>query len=243
LLLANLSLTLSSELRAMGVANVLLHMVLDSAVSVSRKSVAESVIIFLLGDRECQEIDRLMSSNVIESYCIPIMEHALNGEEFRGMYPHLVYSARLFDVLARSRAYAVTLSGHESVVPLLLRASRHQRQRAQLESNNEGRRLAIEALRSMARFKLWPASAEDLTFVEQTLPSLVSDNHVGVRCSAAGLWAFLDIRRTLLILFVGNRLEVEGHLRRDIWRESVVPFLFPLPGPQEESVGRSMGYG
>mmetsp|Transcript_143611 Transcript_143611/g.275861 ORF Transcript_143611/g.275861 Transcript_143611/m.275861 type:complete len:439 (+) Transcript_143611:42-1358(+) len=229
LLLANLSLHVSGELRALRVADVLLELVLDDKVPVKRRSVAESTIIFLLGDRKCAEIDQLIAANVIETYCLPIMEHALTGEEFRGMYPHLVYSARLFQVLAQSLDYAKALASQKTVVPILLRASSHNREAlSRLESDNEGRRLALEALQSMARFRLWPAESREVSeFVEQDLPLLLADEHQGVRSSAAALWARLNSRHVQVMFLIGQRLEGYGHISLQVWKVRILPFIFP----------------
>lgn len=158
LLLANLSLNPCGRqvLRAARVEGILLDLVLKTEVPTARKSVAESVVIFLLGGTECAEIDRLMASGVVGRYILPIMESTLAGSEFRGMYPHLVYSARLFEVLARSRSYAETLVAHDEAVPLLLRATHRKDGFVSLETDDEGRCLALEALLSLARFKFWP---------------------------------------------------------------------------------------
>lgn len=230
LLLANLSLHVSGELRALRVADVLLELVLDDAVPVKRRSVAESFIIFLLGDRKCAEIDKLIAANVIEAYCLPIMEHALSGEEFRGMYPHLVYSARLFQVLAQSQDYAKALASQKTVVPMLLRASCQNRDAlAKLESDNEGRRLALEALQSMARFQLWPAeSSEAARFLAKDLPLLLIDEHPGVRCSAASLWARLHTAHVRFLFLMGEQLEGNGQISFHIWKYRVLPFISPL---------------
>lgn len=229
LLLANLSLTCKPQLREMRVADVLLDILLCGDASETRKSVAESVMIILLGDTKCEEIDRLMEANVIEDYCIPILVQAVKNEEFRGMYPHLVYSARLFDALAQCRKYAQALVAHSMVPRELLNACRSQDGLRQLESHDEGRRLAIEALRSFARFKLWPTNVEDELELKGWLALLGEDAHAGVRESAAGLWALVNSEQALCILLVGNRLESTLQLRAPLWKERVVPFLFPLP--------------
>merc|ERR1719492_491131 len=120
-----------------------------------RKSVAESVIILVQGHELGSEVDQLIERNVIKDYCLPILESALTGSNFRGMYPHLVYSIQLFDVLLRSRHYAETITKHREVVPLLLRASQHCENLAWLQSDNDGRRLALQCLRRLVRFGLW----------------------------------------------------------------------------------------
>lgn len=230
LLLANLSLTCKSELRDMCVADVLLNVLLSGDdVSETRKSVAESVIILLLGDARCEAVDRLMDAMVIEEYCIPILVKAMKNEEFRGMYPHLVYSARLFDVLAQSPEYAKALVAHREVPEKLLAACKRQDGMRQLESHDEGRRLAIEALRSFARFKLWPNDADDNLKLKQQLVPLLEDCHSGVREAAAGLWALTNRRQALDLLLVGHRFESEGHLNGMLWKEKIVPFIFPIP--------------
>lgn len=231
LLLANLSLKASGSqmLRASRVASILLDLVLDDEVPTARKSVAESVVIFLLGGEECAEIDRLMQSGVVDQYCLPIMERALAGEEFRGMYPHLVYSAHLFEVLARSKAYAEVLVAHDRVVPLLLRATRRKDGLVFLETDDDGRRLALEALASFTRFQLWPRRATgDALFFENDLPLLLADDHVGVRATAASLWARLHVSHVSTLLMIGNRLQVEGKMKASVWVHGVVAAIFPV---------------
>jgi len=151
LLLANLSMTVGPELRALRVADALLELIVERRASVSGRSVAESVIIFLHGHEPCQEIDTLMNLNVISQYIVPIMERTIKGDEFRGMYPHLLYSARLFQVLAQCRRYAEALVANPQVIPMLLHVSREPERPLRVESDLEGRRLALEALWSLAR--------------------------------------------------------------------------------------------
>mmetsp|Transcript_144227 Transcript_144227/g.461870 ORF Transcript_144227/g.461870 Transcript_144227/m.461870 type:complete len:490 (-) Transcript_144227:227-1696(-) len=159
LLLANLSMTVGPELRALRVADALLELIVERRASVSGRSVAESVIIFLHGHEPCQEIDTLMNLNVISQYIVPIMERTIKGDEFRGMYPHLLYSARLFQVLAQCRRYAEALVANPQVIPMLLHVSREPERPLRVESDLEGRRLALEALWSLARLGFWPPPA------------------------------------------------------------------------------------
>lgn len=159
-LLANLSTTCGSELRLLGVGDALLTLIQANRISEAGRSVAESVVIFLYGSQACREIDVLVKSmDVIRDYCVPLLERTLLGQQFRGMYPHLLYSARLFQVLAQSREYAQALVANPRVVPLLLRVNCVQkRENLRVESDLDGRRLALEALWSLARFRLWPRS-------------------------------------------------------------------------------------
>lgn len=243
LLLANLSVTIRHDLKALPVAGVLLDLVLDEHVPDCRKSVAESVIIFLMGHSRCQEIDRLIDVNVIQYYCLPILEHALRGTAFRGMYPHLVYSARLFQVLAQSRTYAEALLAQEDVVPTLLRAC--QRQEVHLETDHEGRRLALEALHSFATLGLWPpepalAPGGNMAEVMSTLVLLLEDEQVEVRSAAAALWAILNKSHVRLLLGIGGRIEAAGQLPPQFWRTSVVSFLFPCVGDRPSGSASSV---
>merc|ERR1719350_580809 len=158
LLLANLSMTVSIELRALGVGTALLDLVRGNRVSKDGKSVAESVIIFLHGHEKCAEIDALMEREVVEKYCVPILQHALEGTQFRCVYPYLLYSAKLFKVLARTREYAEALVAEEEAIRLLLRANHREHGPRRLASDIEGRSFALEALTSFARFGLWPSA-------------------------------------------------------------------------------------
>merc|ERR1719464_301666 len=115
--------TVAAELRALRVADVLLSLVLDEGAGEWGRSVAESVIIYLHGESKCEEVDRLMSAGVISKYCVPLMECTLRGGEFHGMHPYLVYSARVFQVLAQSREYAKALVADGRVFPLLQEAA------------------------------------------------------------------------------------------------------------------------
>merc|ERR1711879_129572 len=104
--------TVSKELRDLGTAEALLDLTVNGRVSAARKSVGESVIIFLLGHNKCYAIDKLLEMNVVGEYCIPILKCALQSTEFRSMYPHLVYSVKLFHVLAQSPEYAKAAIAH-----------------------------------------------------------------------------------------------------------------------------------
>lgn len=257
LLLANLSMTSRPELRALRVADALLDLLLAGQTSEPGKSVAESVIIFLHGsESSCSEIDQLMSLDVISKYCVPLLERTLVGGVFRGMYPHLLYSARLFQVLAQSRVYARALVAEPLVVPLLLQVNQAEvRQHLRVESDLEGRRLALDALRSLTRFGLWPPGAggcnretsPDVSnaplldegtavaamateaFLRDDLPELLKDEDLGIRSSAACLWATLHSQEALTYLMVGQRLEFEGKLPSLLWRSRIVgDFLIPF---------------
>eukprot|EP00928_Gymnodinium_smaydae_P073215 TRINITY_DN56451_c0_g1_i1.p1 TRINITY_DN56451_c0_g1~~TRINITY_DN56451_c0_g1_i1.p1 ORF type:complete len:479 (+),score=95.77 TRINITY_DN56451_c0_g1_i1:69-1439(+) len=229
-LLANLSTTVAEELRAVRVADVLLRLVADANVPGPGRSVAESVIIYLHGNQKCDEIDQLMAMDVVGNYCVPLMESTLKGEEFRGMYPHLVYSARLFQVLAQSPEYATEMLSNQQVVPLLLRVSRLPDEGpGKVESDLEGRRLSLETLRSLARLRLWPDEAEQESwdFCHRDLPDLLDHGHVGIRASASGLWATLHMSFMYFLMFVGRELEQQGRATQHLWKEKVLQFLFP----------------
>eukprot|EP00405_Crypthecodinium_cohnii_P033270 CAMPEP_0206533372 /NCGR_PEP_ID=MMETSP0325_2-20121206/4916_1 /ASSEMBLY_ACC=CAM_ASM_000347 /TAXON_ID=2866 /ORGANISM="Crypthecodinium cohnii, Strain Seligo" /LENGTH=191 /DNA_ID=CAMNT_0054029983 /DNA_START=127 /DNA_END=699 /DNA_ORIENTATION=+ len=88
------------------------------------------------------------------------MQRTIEGEHFRGMYPHLMYSARLFEVLTRCPEYAEVLAGNSKVIPMLLHVAAECDRPLRVESDHEGRRLALEALRHLAQWKLWPPPAE-----------------------------------------------------------------------------------
>merc|ERR1712194_887022 len=90
------------------------------------KSVAESVVIYLHGFEKCDIVDRLLAMGVVGNYCVPLMQCTLEVREFRGMYPFLVYSARLFRVLAQTKGYAEALMDDCRVLPLLLQVFREQ---------------------------------------------------------------------------------------------------------------------
>eukprot|EP00927_Polykrikos_kofoidii_P039895 TRINITY_DN34188_c0_g1_i1.p1 TRINITY_DN34188_c0_g1~~TRINITY_DN34188_c0_g1_i1.p1 ORF type:complete len:482 (-),score=64.44 TRINITY_DN34188_c0_g1_i1:73-1443(-) len=231
-LLANLSMSAAAELRSLQVARSLLHVLKDDRVPPEGRSVAESVIIYLHGDQKCDEVDELMSMNVIDAYCVPLMEVTLRSGMFREMFPYLVYSARVFQVLAQSRDYAEMLVAHEKVIPLLLQASERQDFPVQVESNVEGRRLSLEALWSLARFGLWPGRgvACELTasFLHVSLPAMLGDSHAVIRGAAAGVWAQVNCEEVLGMLIVGQRLEVNRSIRSALWKSKILSFLFPF---------------
>lgn len=229
LLLANLSLTVGDELRELQVADALVALVLDQGISVLRKSVAESVVIYLLGRQPCDEIDQLMALGLVQEYCVPILQCALEDKAFRGMYPHLVYSARLFQVLASSRTYATALTANERVVPLLLYAARQSSKQARLGSDCEGRRLALETLASLVSFDLWPHRGNSMSqaFVETELPLLLDDERPGIRAASVKIWAALHAGEIQLLLRIGQTMEVDGHLPGDLW-QAALTFLFPF---------------
>ncbi|CAJ1404794.1 unnamed protein product [Effrenium voratum] len=231
LLLANLSMTVLSELRELQVADALLRLVSDHRISDQGKSVAESVIIFLHGEAKCRQVDLLMGRDVVGQYCIPIMAHTLKSTEFRGMFPHLLYSAKLFQVLSRCRVYAEELLRDGRAMPLLLRAVNPRAPPPRVETDYEGRRLVLEALWSFARFRLWPAEedADDSQkFIEKGLPLVMEDRHVGIRSAAVGIYAQLHWVRVLEMLAVGKRLEAEGFLPPGFWRHRIASQLFPF---------------
>uniref|UniRef100_A0A7S1EX95 Uncharacterized protein n=1 Tax=Noctiluca scintillans TaxID=2966 RepID=A0A7S1EX95_NOCSC len=240
LLLANLSMTVSAELRVLDVAAALLELINENRVSEEGKSVAESVIIFLHGQRKCKEIDCLMEQRVVSRYCVPIMEHALRGTQFRNVYPYLLYSAKLFQVLAKSPEYAALLGAEDQVVTLLLSANHCSDGPRRLSSDLEGRCLALEALSSLAHFRLWPPQPQPTqsdasatvalssAFVARDLPLLLMDEHIGIRAAAVALWARLNPSEVQFTLLVGRHLEVEGKLPPTVWRTKVLVFLFPF---------------
>lgn len=233
LLLANLSMTVLNELRELQVANVLLQLVENCAISEQGKSVAESVIIFLHGEEKSTQVDILMDRSVVTNYCIPIMAHTLKGSEFRGMFPHLLYSAKLFQVLSRCRHYAERLvQDPHKVVHLLLRAVNPNGPPPRVETDYEGRRLVLEALWSLARFKLWPAEndEESMKFIEtdKGLKQLRADRHIGIRTAAAGIYAQLHSDLVLEMLMVGKRLEADGWLPPGFWKHRIASLLYPF---------------
>mmetsp|Transcript_17339 Transcript_17339/g.40415 ORF Transcript_17339/g.40415 Transcript_17339/m.40415 type:complete len:436 (+) Transcript_17339:92-1399(+) len=237
LLLANLAVLASDELRNLCAADVLLELALDNHATGRRKSVSESVIIFLLGHRQCQEIDVLLSLDTVKDYCIPILDCALKGRGFRGMYPHLHYSVRLFHTLASTKEYAEALVREPDVVPLLWQATLMRSQRLRLESDDEGRSLAIQALLRLDRFGLLKPERYDSAadrekiptadVVEARLESLREDDDGGVRASAAEMWAFRNEDHIFELLMVGRRLEASCALTDDLWAGLIMPWLLP----------------
>merc|ERR1719480_778220 len=105
-----------------------------------------------------------------------------------------------------------------------------------MESDLEGRRLALEALSSLVGFRLWPrggvcAVAEDklaAAFVAEHLPLLLKDEHAGTRGAAAELWARFNGPIVILFLLLGLRFEEELRLPPACWRLHILPFLFPF---------------
>eukprot|EP00933_Yihiella_yeosuensis_P068400 TRINITY_DN7397_c0_g5_i1.p1 TRINITY_DN7397_c0_g5~~TRINITY_DN7397_c0_g5_i1.p1 ORF type:complete len:450 (-),score=54.39 TRINITY_DN7397_c0_g5_i1:112-1461(-) len=229
LLLANLSMTVLHELRTLGVADVLLDLIDKKEISDHGKSVAESVIIFLHGEKSCPEVDRLIDRGVVENYIVPIMVKTLNGKAFRGMFPHLLYSARLFQVLCQSREYSEALLENRKVVPLLLKALKPGGPPPRVETDYEGRRLVLEALLSLAEFGLWPevGDEESEAFLRENLPTLCQDCHPGIRAYAAGIWAHFNKECVLGMMKVGKRLETEGRVPHGLWRCKIAAMLFP----------------
>lgn len=228
LLLANLSMTVRDELRGLGVGRVLLDLVEADHVPGPGKSVAESVIVFLHGDSRCEEVDRLLDQDVVSNYCVPIMELTLQGREFRGMYPHLLYSARLFQILAKSRVYAEALASHEKVVPLLLKAGLASAA-PRVETDLEGRALALEALLSLARFRLWPREENevDQNFLKTALPQLCSHSHPLVRRAATDLWAWFNSNVVLNLLIIGHVLQDQRRIPYWLWKLRIIGALYP----------------
>lgn len=223
LLLANLSMTVGQDLKALGVAEALLDMALHVRDPLQR-SVAESVIVFLHGDQKCEVIDKLMELGVVNDYCVPIMDATMQGKMFRGMYPHLMYSARLFQVLAQSAEYAEALVQNERVVPLLLEAQREQDSPMRVESDVEGRRFALEALRSLVSLDLW---RPEETFLASDLPALLADEHAGIRAVAAKIWALLHTAEVQALHLMGARLHATGQLPFRLWQQNVLTFTMP----------------
>jgi len=222
LLLANLSITVGQELRELGVAEALLELVM-TVQDPFQLSVAETVIIILHGDHKCDVIDKLMDLNIVQAYCVPIMRSALQAEEFRGMCPHLMYSSILFQVLSKHREYAEMLAQNEHVVPLLLEAV--LRRETRVETDVEGRRLALEALRALADFKLWRPESEDAFLM--ALPQLLGDDHAGIRAAAAGIWAPLHPNEVHSCHLLGARLNTTANLPSGLWQTKVMSFLLP----------------
>merc|ERR1712136_584361 len=157
-------------------------------------------------------------------------EHALRGTQFRNVYPYLLYSAKLFQVLAKSPEYAALLGAEDQVVTLLLSANHCSDGPRRLSSDLEGRCLALEALSSLAHFRLWPPQPQPTqsdvsatvalssAFVARDLPLLLMDEHIGIRAAAVALWARLNPSEVQFTLLVGRHLEVEGKLPSTVWR-------------------------
>jgi len=231
LLLANLSMTASHEVRKLRVADDVLDLLDNNDIPREQLSVAESVVIFLHGESKCAEVDKLMDHDVVGSYCVPILQHALSRTQFRGMYPYLSYSARLFEMLSRSRTYAEAMVKNENVVPLLIQTTRVLRNEG-LESDDEGRAVSLQALSTLARFRLWPPpsglDSDSQDFKCVVLPPLLDDDNKRIRESAANLFARLNIRQIINQLLVGKCLESSGKWKSCIWRREVLSFLYPF---------------
>jgi len=232
LLLANLSMTQQQELRDMRVADPLLRLVLQDNVSGLRRSVAESVIIFLHGHEKCSEVDRLMEVNVVGDYCVPILEQSLERKEFRGMFPFLIYSTRLFHILAMCSEYALALVEDPRAVPLLIRASLHEDVAVRVDCDTEGRRFALQALTCLVSQRAWPWASGRLDppvseFLGRGLPGLLVDNHPVVRTAAAGLWVVLHPMVKRVLNALGQQVVAEGKCLGCIWHGRVLPFVFP----------------
>lgn len=224
-LLANLSLTLPSELRALGVADVLLELVVSK--SESPISVAESIIIFLHGHEKCEMIDTLMKLEVIDTYCVPLLRATLNNQMFRSMFPYLLYSVRVFRVLASSAEYAQALAFNEEVIPLLIKSCVYHRSCGQMESNFEGAALALQTLRLFVKFGFWPRDQEEadhVDFLLNSLPSLCDDSHAGVRAAAVALWSQLHPGRVVFLQLVGMHTDFP----QTLWKRKILTFLYPL---------------
>jgi hypothetical protein len=160
------------------------------------------------------------------------LEKTLDGAQFRGMTPYLMYSVRVFQILAQSQDYAQVLAADQRAVPLLLDAVRMERQemRFALELDAEGRRLALDALFSVAQFGLWPKSLDQelILLGNDELPILMEDHDAAIRSSAARFWAKLNCRHMLLLFLIGKRLENRGCLQTIVWRENILSCLFPF---------------
>merc|ERR1712107_399889 len=146
------------------------------------------------------------------------------------MYPFLVYSVRVFHALAQSRTYSEALVAHKEVIPLLWKASLYEEGRTRLESDLEGRRLALQSLNSLAWFGLWPNAAypASSTFCRQDLPQLLGDEHAGIRDASADLWARLNLPYVKQMLLIGHRLESERMLLPGLWKQRILTLLFPF---------------
>lgn len=235
LLLANLSLTAGKELRELGVPELLLCTALDSGISEVGKSVSESVVVILHEGSRCPAIDRLIEADLIAKYCVPLMEQTLRGEQFRGMYPVMIYSARIFWMLARTPRYAEALAGHGRAVSLLLETTRAREPRITSLRDAEGRLLALRALRALRAQGLWPPAGgegaegadQSAAFVREELPGLLEDPHRDVRAVAADIWAMVHVDFVYGLLAVGQRLQERGALPAAVWRQGVLAFLFP----------------
>jgi len=230
LLLANLSMTVSHEILRLRVADDMLHLLDNNEIPREELSVAESVVIFLHGRSKCAEVDKLMAQDVVGKYCVPIMHHALARTQFRGMYPSLSYSARLFEMLSCSRTYAEVVTKNKRVVPLLIQANTRALRDEWVESDDEGRAVSLQALAALARFQLWPSSgdSDSEAFIWDVLPLLVDADKQRIRASAANLFARLNIQQVINQLLVGKRLESNGKLLSCIWKLEVLSFLYPF---------------
>lgn len=231
-MLANLSMTVAKELREMRVADVLLALVLEEN-GVQGRSVAESVVVYLHSETRSVEVDRLMDAGFVGSYCVPLMEATLRGEEFRDMYPYLMYSGAVFQSLARCREYAERLAADRRVLPLLLQATMGCPGLMAMQSDLEGRSLALQALSSLAGFGLWPQPGDEdyeeaRKFLEQQLPRLLADPHANTRRAAVELWARFNGAAVRLLQEMGLRVSA---LPTDCWRLQVLPFLYPFLAP------------
>jgi hypothetical protein len=226
--LANVSVTLGQELRALGVADVLLKLVFPDGPLVpdQGRSVAESVIIYCCeGAGVCPEIDRLMAADLVSDYCVPLLTQTLNNAEFRSMYPFLVFSARVFTILASVRPYAEQLVADQRVPELLVKAIHKP---VLVASEREGQRLALEALASLARFRLWVPTIE---------PPL--DNpYAGIRTAAAKLMAAMRPEYFRVCLLAGHRVPFP----RVLWRQRVLPMLFPFLLDEHEEAAPDCEY-
>eukprot|EP00928_Gymnodinium_smaydae_P073160 TRINITY_DN56404_c0_g1_i1.p1 TRINITY_DN56404_c0_g1~~TRINITY_DN56404_c0_g1_i1.p1 ORF type:complete len:433 (-),score=28.33 TRINITY_DN56404_c0_g1_i1:48-1286(-) len=230
-LLANLSMTVSSELRSLRVANVLLDLLTGPPTSDIAKSVAESVVIYLHGHEACHEVDSLMTMNVVEDYIAPLMASTLRAQEFRGMYPYLVYTARVFQILTRTREYAEALMAHDMILPLLLEVFEDDSQSVSwpVESDLEGRCMILEALAWIAHYKLWPRTDPRCKkFVDQQLPKLCQACNSDVRASAAHLWANLNVSHIISCLLIANRQDFAMGIHQGFWKERILTYNYPF---------------
>jgi len=229
-LLANVSMTLGEELRTLCVADVLLELVTRRDVSDIGKSVTESVIIYLHGHAKCREIDRLMGMNLVETYCIPLLQCTLQGRSFRGMTPYLEYTVRVFQTLMLSREYAQLLLSHGNILQQLLQVFQDRLESvSRPRTTRDARYNTLAALCSTVRHGLWPDNDEMCNdFLRHCLPVLLADDHVPVRSKAAELWAISNQHVVTDLLLIGQYQENMMGVQPGFWRECVLTYLFPF---------------
>merc|ERR1712222_172946 len=96
---------------------------------------------------------------------------------------------------------------------------------------------ALETLRSLARFRLWPGNDENSNldkvthaFLSCDLPLLREEGNPGIRASAANLWGRLHPPYIMMLLLIGLRIQRKVRLPTAIWRDKILSFVFPCLG-------------